>query len=109
MASVSRPPGAGAHHHRARERHVMNDLRSQLRDADPLAREGGMAPADVERMRRRVLSAEREPQAAGHRLFFVLAATLVVAGIGGALLTRASLSQPDVNLSTTPVVRVEQP
>jgi hypothetical protein len=70
----------------------MKDLRSELQRSDPVAREAGPSPADVELMRRRILTSKRaiKQERAGARL--VLALVLVVAGVSGALLTRARLS-----------------
>jgi hypothetical protein len=72
----------------------MRDLRSELQRSDPLAREGGPSPGDVELMRHRILSSRPPvtPRRVGARL--VLAVVLAVAAVSGALLTRSRLS-PD--------------
>jgi hypothetical protein len=71
----------------------MKDLRTQLRDADPVVREQGRSHQDVARMRRHVLSAERETTTRRSAIPLALAAALLLTCIGGVLLTRASVSQ----------------
>jgi hypothetical protein len=70
----------------------MRDLRSELQRSDPVAREAGPSSADVELMRRRILTSTRavKRKRGGARL--VLALVLAVGAVSGALLTRAWLS-----------------
>jgi hypothetical protein len=70
----------------------MSDLRSELQRSDPVAREAGPSPADVELMRRRILTSTPEVKRKRGGARLVLALVLVVAGVSGALLTRARIS-----------------
>jgi hypothetical protein len=81
----------------------MKDLRSQLRQGDPLARESGPSPADIERMRGFLASASPPAASGQHGLFLALAAVLLFASVGSALLVRAPLPQrPDEQPAAAP-------
>lgn len=58
----------------------MNDLRSLLREGDPIRHEGEM-PAEVHRMRRHVLSASMQSQAMSGRILTVAFATGLLAAV----------------------------
>ena len=69
----------------------MKDLRTYLRQGDPLVREAGLSPAEIDRIRSHVLTAKREAVSRLDAVFVALAATLLLAITGGVLLTRAPL------------------
>jgi len=61
----------------------MNRWQTSLRDGDPIAREPALSPADVERMRRRVLAGETRSPSMGRALAIALSGALaLVIGIG---------------------------
>jgi hypothetical protein len=72
----------------------MNDLRSQLQRSDPVAHEAGPSLSDTERMRRHILSARPEVAPRRGRALLTLAAIVLLAGLGSALLLRAPLPPP---------------
>ena len=87
----------------------MRDLKSRLRDADPLAREGDMAPADVQRMRHAILSTSRESQPRRSRVSIAIAATLLVGTAGAALATRALVNGTAPMMQETVSAPIAQP
>ena len=74
----------------------MNELRRLLQEGDPVAREPGLAAADLERMRHTIMrmrAALAAPPRSWHGLLVVAAAgTVLIAGI--TLAQRAILLQP---------------
>ena len=60
---------------------MTNNIRERLRDADPLEREPGLMPADVEVMRRAVLSKANAPAPHGYGYTTVLVLATVVAAL----------------------------
>jgi hypothetical protein len=79
----------------------MKDLRTKLREVDPLTREGGLSSDQVARMRRLVLSATPELPSSHRRVHLAIAATLLLTTVGGVLLTRASLPESAQKSATT--------
>jgi hypothetical protein len=78
----------------------MKDLRTALREGDPVGREAGLSPADAARIRRHVLSARTEGTAGSRRVFFACASALLIAVIGGVWLTHVPPPAPPVEAST---------
>lgn len=72
----------------------MNDLRSLLRNGDPIAREGKLSPADSERMRRRLQSEDVAALPARSRFFPVTAVALLLLVAGAAWLTSRVVPPP---------------
>jgi hypothetical protein len=65
----------------------MNDIQSILREADPVAREGGASAAASERMRHRIRSGIRIVEPKGRRVFPLLAAAVLFLSVGAAWMT----------------------
>lgn len=92
----------------------MRNLQTELRRGDPVAIEGGLSPADLNDMRRRVLSAKGEPPPRRVGFLLGLAAVLFVATSSGVVMTRVLLQHERVkavNVTTDQVgqrLRVRQ-
>jgi hypothetical protein len=84
----------------------VNRLREALGDGDPIAREGGLSSAEVDRMRRVVVAAaatDRETAFWPRPMFVAatLAATLLVGIIGGSRLPRSETARHAVTTAST--------
>lgn len=71
----------------------MSDITNYLRDADPIASEGGLPPDDAARLRAAVVvaaAAARPPEANWTRTIAIAAAIALIAGAGAVAVRRAS-------------------
>ena len=78
----------------------MKDLRSQLREADPLLREGELSSARSRRLREQILSAKPASTTASSRFGLPIAAVLLFMAAGSAWLVRTSAPEPPVESSS---------
>ena len=68
----------------------MIDLRSHLRDGDPVTREGELAPADAMRMRQNILSAVPTTRVVATWRLLPFTATLILICVAAAWIVRES-------------------
>jgi hypothetical protein len=78
----------------------MRDLRSRLRQADPLLREGELPRVRSQRLREQILSVRSSPTSAQSRFGFPIAAVLLSMAAGSAWLVRTSAPAPAVEYSS---------
>jgi hypothetical protein len=72
---------------------MMKDIRSMLREADPITREGGLSTADSQKMRKRLRSATTLPPTR-QRSLVPLTSALVLLTAAGVWVTHRAVPQP---------------
>jgi hypothetical protein len=88
----------------------MKDIRSMLREGDPIAREGDLSTADSQRMRKRLQSATMLPPPTRKRSLVPLTAALVLLTAGGVWVTHRAVPQPRPRLfASAPAVGGQEP
>jgi hypothetical protein len=78
----------------------MKEIQTVLREADPIAREGGASTAASERMRHRIRSGIRTVEPRDRRLFPLLAAAVLFLSVGA--IWMASRQLPSHHVSDAP-------
>jgi hypothetical protein len=88
----------------------MKDIRSMLREGDPIAREGDLSPADSRNMRKRLQSAAALPPPARQRSLAPLAGALVLLTTGAVWIAHRAVPQPPAHaFALQPVVGEQEP
>jgi len=85
----------------------MNDLGERLRVEDPLLREPGLSPGDVERMRARVLAAARANRRTFNVRFVAVAAAATLATVAAIVVVARNPQPPLATDSPSPPAAVD--
>lgn len=85
----------------------MKDIRSMLRDGDPITREGDLSPVDTEKMRSQLRSAGSLAPPARRRSLAPLAAALVLLTVSAVWIAHSVAPQEPTQALTSSVDRQE--